>query len=529
MKETVKKAVIYARYSSHNQREESIEQQVEECMNFARANKYSVIQIYADKAVSGKTEKRTQFQKMLKDAEKREFTTVIAYKSNRIARNMLNALTTEEKLSKLGIETFYCKEEFGNSAAGRFALRTMMNVNQFYSENLAEDVKRGMRDNAENCMVNGQVCYGYKKGDDGKYAINEKEADIVREIFTKALNGVSNAEIARDLNDRGYRTRRGNQWNKGSFHKLLQNDTYIGVYHHSGVTIENGVPAIIDKSVFQAVSAMQDKKKYVKGRHTENGDYLLTGKLFCGLCGSPMVGVSGKTRENKPNYYYYVCKNRREKHECEKKPVPRDQIERTVVQLTKDYVLKDDVIEWIAENTVQFQKDAIAESDLPALQSELAENKKAQKNMLNAIEAGIITASTKDRLLEIEANISELEQCIAVEKASHVVLDKEHILFMLHKLVAGDVDDQKYRKMIIDTFVRRVYLYDGKIKIEYWHSDAKGCYSGNLDDFGNDFEPGDDSPYCVELAPPKESYTDFARLFITSHGFVLLANQNTGG
>lgn len=159
-----KPGVIYARYSSHNQREESIEQQVEECLQFADANNIKIVRVYADKAISGKTDKRPQFQHMMRDAEKREFSVVVAYKSNRIARNMLNALSYEDKLGRFGIETLYAKEEFGNTAAGRFALRSMMNINQFYSENLAEDVRRGMRDNAENCKVNGIIPYGYVRG-----------------------------------------------------------------------------------------------------------------------------------------------------------------------------------------------------------------------------------------------------------------------------------------------------------------------------------------------------------------------------
>ena len=130
--------VIYARYSSHNQKEESIEQQIAECSDFAAKNGIRIVGIYADKAVSGRSDRRPNFQRMMRDAEKRQFQIVVAYKSNRIARNMLNALQYEARLDLLGIKTLYAKEEFGNTAAGRFALRTMMNVNQFYSENMGE-------------------------------------------------------------------------------------------------------------------------------------------------------------------------------------------------------------------------------------------------------------------------------------------------------------------------------------------------------------------------------------------------------
>ena len=266
--------VIYARYSSHNQKEESIEQQVEECTSFALLNGIKIVHVYADKALSGRTDKRPQFQRLMRDAEKRSFSVVVAYKSNRIARDMLNALKYEDRLGKYGIETLYAKEEFGNTAAGRFALRTMMNVNQFYSENMAEDIKRGMLDNAENCKVNGALPLGYVSGPDKRYAIEPKEAEIVRGIYDKVLEGVSFADIANDLNACGVRTKHGSLWNKCSFHRILTNDVYIGVYRHSGVVKEGGVPPILEREVFIAMQKYLERKKNPRGRHRENGDYL---------------------------------------------------------------------------------------------------------------------------------------------------------------------------------------------------------------------------------------------------------------
>ena len=172
-------AVIYARYSSHNQREESIEQQVSECMEFAQANNLKVVDVYSDSAISGKTDKRAAFQRMLRDAEKGKFQVVVAYKSNRIARNMFNAMQYEVRLDELGIKTLYCKEEFGDTAAGRFALRTMMNVNQFYSENLSEDIMRAMTDNAENLKINGRIPFGYRKGQDSRHEIDPDQSEDV--------------------------------------------------------------------------------------------------------------------------------------------------------------------------------------------------------------------------------------------------------------------------------------------------------------------------------------------------------------
>ena len=202
--------VIYARFSSHHQREASIEQQVEACKKFAKDEGIEITAIYADRAISGRTDQRPNFQRMMRSAERREFKYVIAWKSNRIGRNMLQAMQNENRLSELGIRCLYTEEDFDNTAAGRFALRSMMNVNQFYSENMAEDIVRGMRANAMDCKVTyGKLPYGYRADDTLHYQVIEAEAEIVREIFSRIANGDTFAELSRSLNERGIRTRAG--------------------------------------------------------------------------------------------------------------------------------------------------------------------------------------------------------------------------------------------------------------------------------------------------------------------------------
>lgn len=494
-------AVIYARYSSHNQREESIEQQVSECMAFAQANNLTVVEVYSDSAISGKTDKRAAFQRMLRDAAHGKFQVVIAYKSNRIARNMFNALQYEAKLDNLGIKTLYAKEEFGDTAAGRFALRTMMNVNQFYSENLSEDIMRAMRDNAENLKINGRIPYGYQKGPDGRHEINPAEAEIVREIYRRVLAGESFAAIAADLNARGIYTKDGNQWNKNSFRVMLRNDTYIGTYRFADYEKPDSIPPIITKGDFAKMQSFLENKKNPQGRHRENGDYLLTGKLFCGHCGAYMVGESG-TAKNGTLHYYYACQTRRKQHTCKKENVRRDWIERRVAELTKELVLKDDIITQIAENAVKFQKQAQGLSDIGIIEQTLLDSRKAQKNLLAAIEAGIFTATTRDRLLEIEADIARLERQRAIEKSKHIPIEKEQIIYWLENLKNGNPDDKKYQKKLIDSFVKAVYLYDDTIKIEYYYSEDKRSFSFPLES-DNHPSGGFEGSFRLSLGLPK--------------------------
>lgn len=508
---TLQDAAIYARYSSHNQREESIEQQVSECMAFAQANNLKVVEVYSDSAISGKTDKRAAFQRMLRDAEKGKFQVVVAYKSNRIARNMFNAMQYEVRLDELGIKTLYCKEEFGDTAAGRFALRTMMNVNQFYSENLSEDIMRAMQDNAENLRINGRIPYGYRKGQDNRHEIDPAQAEVVREVYRRILAGETQADIAANLNARGIKTKDGNAWNKNSFRVMLKNDAYIGTYRFVDFVQENAIPAIITKEDFSLMQNYLENKKNPQGRHRENGDYLLTGKLFCGYCGAYMVGESG-TSKSGVLHHYYACQTRRKKQSCKKETVRRDWLERKVAELTKNVVLQDDVIEWIADNAVKFQQKARGDSDVGLLEQSIAESRKAQRNIMSAIEAGIFTPTTKNRLMEVEADIAQLERSLAIAKAKNVPIEKEQIIFSLEKYRNGDIDDKQYQKKLIDSFIKKVILYDDRIEIDYYYGEKKISPIAILE---GDCSPSDEmkcSPK-LSLGLPKERHQMGASLF----------------
>ena len=458
-------AVIYARYSSHAQRDASIEQQIEECTAFAKRNNLFVLETYADKAVSGKTDRRKAFQRMMKDAEKGFFQVVISYKSNRIGRNMLQTLTNEEKLSKFGVRVLYAKEEFGDNAAGRFALRTMMIVNQFYSENMAEDIMRGLLDNAERCMVTGSLPFGYGSDDSGRYVINDGQAAIVREIYDRFLSGWSFADMASDLNQRGIKTKQGGPWNKGSFHRMLTNERYTGVYLYRDIRKEGGIPQIIDRDKWLAVQNKLKTKKNPVGAQRHSGDYLLTGKLFCGHCGTPMVGISG-TGKGGEKHYYYSCQKHRLEHTCEKKNVPRDFIEDAVCRGVVDYVLQDYVIEWMADCVMDYQNRHKDDGTINILTSRKKKVDTSIKNILNAMEHGVFTASTKARLEELEQEQAKLSRSIETEKALRPTHTRARVVYWLEQFRGGDINDPAYRENLVRIFVNAIYLYDdGRIKI----------------------------------------------------------------
>ncbi len=494
--------MIYARYSSHMQNDASIEQQVAECKAYASCHNLRVVDTYADRALSGRSDKRPEFQRMMRAAEAHKFQVVLSYKSNRISRNMLHALAYEDKLAKMGVRVVYAKEEFGDNAAGRFALRTMMNVNQFYSENMAEDIRRGLLDGAMQCKVVAALPYGYQKGKDGKYEICEQEAAIVREVFQRVANGETNAAIAEDLNARGILTKYGKPWGKNSFHVLLSNERYIGVYLYRNIRIENGVPPIIEKELFNTVQRIVAKKATtVKGRRRENGEYQLTGKLFCGYCKSPMVGISGTSKSGEL-HYYYVCQKRRLEKSCHKKTVRREWAEMMIAEALKAYVLKDDTIEWIADMVMSYAKKFREEdTQIDYLETKLSESMKASENIMKAIEAGIFNSKTQERMLQLEAEQRELNTKLMEERALVPDVTREQIVYWLRSLKEGKIESKTFRAKLFDLFLLAAYLYDDRIKIVFNWDKNKSAIDIPMEIANDDDDIASDDVSCVRIEP----------------------------
>lgn len=490
--------VLYGRYSSHNQKDISIEQQFEKCYELAAEYGIRIIDTYADRAVSGRTDKRVDFQRMMADAAKGKFRYVLAWKSNRIGRNMLEALVNEARFQELGVRVLYVEEDFDDTAAGRFAARSMMNVNQFYSENMAEDIKRGLYDNAANCMVtNGHLPYGYKADETLHYAIDEPRAAVIREIFTRVSCGEAFVDIMSSLNARGITTSYGRPWGRSSFQKILSNERYRGIYIYGDVRIEGGIPRIVSDELYFKVQEAITTKKNPQGRHRVNGDYLLTGKLFCGHCKSPMTGISGTGRAGKL-HFYYVCQKRRTEKTCHKKNVRRDVIELKIAQAIRDYALKDDIIEWIADSCVEDHDRRVSESHLSVFEDQLAEVNRSIKNVMSAIEKGIITETTKGRLMELEAERTAIEGKICAAKAAIVPTNRERLVEWLRSLREGDVHDKKYQAGLFDTFLVAAYLYDdNRVKIVFSFAGDKNTIEIPLEDI---IDSIDDEASCVRLS-----------------------------
>lgn len=457
-------AAVYARYSSSNQNDASIEQQIAECKAYALQNNLTVVAEYEDRAMTGRNDKRPGFQRMIRAAERHEFQVLLTYKSNRLARNMLDALRYENKLDKAGVKVVYCKEDFGDNAAGRLALRMMMSINEFYSDNLSEDVKRGMLDGAQKCKVVGSIPFGYKKGPDDRMVIDEATAPIVVEIFKRVLNNEAYMDIARDLNERGLKTSQGKPWGKGSFLGILRNERYTGTYIFKDVRIDGGMPQIIDREVFDAVQEIRKERNAFTGRHRSNNDFLLTGKLFCGQCLSPMVGISGRGRHGDV-HYYYSCNGKRLQKICDKKNERKEFIEEEVTRAIMTVVLDDDMMEWMVDTIMAKAEEMKEASKLGYYEAQLSETQKQIANILRAVELGIIADEFKERMAQLQSDKQTLQGKIALEKRDLLQVDRLRVIHFFEQIRNGNPADPAFQHRIIRDFVLAVYLYDGYFKL----------------------------------------------------------------
>ncbi|MDO4582385.1 MAG: recombinase family protein, partial [Bacillota bacterium] len=457
-------AVIYTRYSSHSQRDVSIEQQLKACRAYAEKLGLRVIEVYADRAMTGTNDKRPEFQRMIKDAAKRQFAYVIVYSLDRFARDRYDSAVYKRELKEYGVRVLSASENISDDPTGVLLESLLEGLAEFYSKELSQKIRRGLDDNAARCMANGSMPYGYRRGQDGRYVVQEAEAQVVREIYSRVAQGDTFASIMDDLNNRGLKTKSGAKWNRSSFNTIITNERYTGVYIYGDVRIEGGIPQILDREIYDVVQyrliSKRNPRNTPQKRRRENGVYLLTGKLYCGKCKTPMIGISGKS--NAPQLHtYYICQKRRREKACDKSIVRRDDIERDITIALKEYALRDEVIEWLADCAIEYQSKHSETAEISALKSQLADVKKSIKNLIAAMEQGIISPNTKSRLSELEDEESVLSARITIAtEGAALNVTKEQIIELLSSFKDGDVNDKDYQAMMIDTFLVRAYLYE---------------------------------------------------------------------
>jgi len=463
---------IYARYSpGPQQTEASIEGQVRECKEYADRNGIRIINVYSDSKQTGRNDNRAGFQRMLRDCKRGGVSVILVWKIDRFGRNRAEIAQNRALLKLSGVKVISAMEHIPETPEGIILESVLEGMAEYYSANLAENVRRGLKENALQCKSNGAgQSIGYIVGDDRHYAIEPNEAAIVKRIFTEYDEGAKIADIWRGLMADNVKTKRGKDFTQYGIARVLSNRAYIGEYRYADIVTPGGMPRIIDDDLFNRV---QERRKAGGRAPRRRGissvvDFMLTGKCFCGCCKGTMRGTSGTSKSGRKKYYY-TCHNKAYKHTgCTKQNVCKEWLEREVTRITAEYILTDSVIDMIADNVVKVQAAELADKTmLHYYQAQLKETQAALNNLLKAIEAGLVTSTTKARLFELEERKAALEIDIEKEKIQHPPLDKRQVMFFLQRFKGGDVDDQTYQQQIIDLFVNKVILYDDKLIITY--------------------------------------------------------------
>ncbi|MBQ5347281.1 MAG: recombinase family protein [Ruminococcus sp.] len=275
--------VIYARYSSDNQREESIDGQLRECLAFAEKNDIQIIETYVDRALSAKTDNRPDFQRMIRDSTKEQFEVIIVWKLDRFARNRYDSAHYKAILKRNNVRVVSATEAISQGPEGIILESLLEGMAEYYSAELAEKVLRGMKENAYNCKFNGgTIPYGYYVDDEKHLQIESKTAMIVREVFELYDNGMTMKEITDTLNRKGLRNRKGNPFTISVVSKMLTNRRYIGEYKFKEIVVEDGIPAIISKNLFESVNKKLEANRKKPARKKSPDEYLLTTKVRAG-------------------------------------------------------------------------------------------------------------------------------------------------------------------------------------------------------------------------------------------------------
>lgn len=472
-------AVIYARYSAGpRQTDQSIEGQLRVCTDFCKQRGITVIDSYCDRHISGRTDERPEFQRLIADAKKKKFEAVVVYKTDRFARSKYDSAIYKRELKRNGVQIFYAAESIPEGPEGIILESLMEGLAEYYSAELSQKIKRGMNESALKCQSTGAGRpLGYYTDSEKHFQIDPESSQTVKTIFDMFIKGESNAAICELLNSRGLRTAQGNPFNKNSINRIIKNRKYIGEYRYHDIVVEGGMPAIITPEVFSLAQAEMERRRTRKTPKSPKAEYLLAGRLFCGHCKTPMQGVSGTGKSGNKWYYYYCAKNRGRVKTCDKKQVSRDRLEKAVVTATVDYILQTEVLEDLAQKVYaaqERQNDTAAE--ITFYEKKLSDNKKSIANVLRAIESGAATKTLPERLQELENEQTVLQGELTFLKSRRLSYDADQILFMLmqHLDPYPGESEHDYHRRIISDFVSEVYVYDDHLLIFFNISSADG-------------------------------------------------------
>lgn len=464
-------AVAYYRYSSHSQTEQSIEGQQSAARAYAAAHGYRIIHEYVDRAMTGRNDDREQFQQMLKDCTKHKFKVIILWKVDRFGRNREEITFNKYHCKKNGVRVEYVAESVPATPEGVILESVLEGMAEYYSLQLSQNIRRGQRESAKKAQsTGGNRPLGYLTDPETKkFVVDPATAPTVQMVFSMYAAGQTITEIINQLNAQGLRTLRGKPFTKNSLRTMLQNEKYIGVYTFKDeIRLEDAIPALVDRDTFDKVQKLLKINKRAPAHKWSRADYLLTDKLFCGHCGSNMVGESG-TSKTGAKYNYYLCTKHKRERTCPKKAVRQEWIEKLVLDTTIQLLQDDNLLEFIAENTWQFYlSQDERQTRITSLRAQLERVNEGIANLVKAVEAGLFSDVLRERVDTLNAEKAELLEALdAEEMAQAIKLTKDHILFFLYQFRDRNYEDPDEQRRLVEIFVNAVFVYDDKVTITY--------------------------------------------------------------
>ena len=479
--------VAYARFSSDNQREESIDAQLRAIRSYCDTKGYILVDTYIDEARSATTDDRPSFQRMISDATAGQWEAVIVHKLDRFSRNRYDSAIYKKQLRDVGVRVESVLEHLDDSPESVILESLLEGMSEYYSKNLAREVRKGQHENALKCRHNGgPVLYGYKLGEDMHYVINESEAEAVRIAYEMVAQGSSYSEVIALLTERGYKTRNGRKFCTSTLLHMLRNEKYNGTYTYNRtlpqtggkrtnesrpddqiLRIPGGMPAIVDMQTWQDVQDIIKRRSTQSSKASQRAKevYLLQGLIKCGNCGSNMVGTRIHSKRDNKTRIYYECNGRKRKvADCKMRRIPRDYVEGLVIDYIEKYILSDSAMERVRQLLIDEMERAqtISPNGIAGLKKELADTEKSIDNLIDAIAAGVDAMRLRDKIDALEAKRAELEHRIKLLEArstpTQLNLSGLDAIIAKYRNIRGRSREEQ--KEIINRFVSEVIVYD---------------------------------------------------------------------
>ena len=489
----IKKVVIYARFSSDNQRDESIDAQQRACEEYAKRNGMIIVDTYIDRAKSATSDKRPEFQRMINDAKQKKFDVVLVHKLDRFSRDKYDSVIYKKRLKDNNVKLVSVVENIDGSPESLILESTIEGMAQYYSANLSREVRKGMKETAMQCKHTGGIPpLGYDVDDQKNYIINQKEALIIKEIFSKYLEGYGYNYLLDYLKEKGYKTKMGKDFCKRALYDILRNRKYTGTYiyrqtvksntrfsfsddYKGDIIIQDGMPRIISDEDFEEVQKLLANNKLQAGANKAKELYLLTGIIFCGHCGAAMQGNSRKCGRNKSEYKTYRCSNRANRKNCNNKELRKKYIEEYVLNNLAEVVLNKDIVPSLVKqiNKKVDEQRKRDEEDLAIYTNRLNDINKQISKITNAILQGMDASAFIDKMNGLQADKLELEEIINKVKSTQVGGKLRYITELEAIKIIDKVQEAVLTRNIpeckkfIRDFVKRVDVYNDHVEVTF--------------------------------------------------------------